>query len=65
MAVQTTRALPAQFIEDLGQDYGKQLAALTQLPVQTGMYRQVQYKVIKEERGLRFKVARTYDYAKQ
>ena len=38
MAVQTTRALPAQFIEDLGQDYGKQLAALTQLPVQTGMF---------------------------
>ena len=38
MAVTTTRALPAQFIEDLGQDYGKQLAALTQLPVQTGMF---------------------------
>ena len=38
MAVQTTRALPAQFIEDLGQDYGKQLAALTQLPVSTGMF---------------------------
>lgn len=35
------------------------------IPVQTGMYRQVQYKVIKEERGLRFKVVRTYDYAKQ
>ena len=38
MAVTTTRALPAQFIEDLGQDYGKQLAALTQLPVSTGMF---------------------------
>ena len=38
MAVQTTRALPAQFIEDLGEDYGKQLAALTQLPVSTGMF---------------------------
>ena len=38
MPVQTTRALPAQFIEDLGQDYGKQLAALTQLPVSTGMF---------------------------
>ena len=38
MAVKTTRALPAQFIEDLGQDYGKQLAALTQLPVSTGMF---------------------------
>ena len=39
MAVQTTRALPAQFIEDLGQDYGKQLAALTQLPVSTEMFK--------------------------
>ena len=38
MAVTTTRALSAQFIEDLGQDYGKQLAAFTQLPVQTGMF---------------------------
>jgi len=34
-----TRALPAQFIEDLGQDYGKQLAALTQLPVSTEMFK--------------------------
>ena len=35
MAVQTTRTLPAQFIEDLGRDYGTQLAALTSLPVKT------------------------------
>ncbi len=38
MAVQTTRTLPAQFIEDIGQDYAKQLAALTQLPVKTEMF---------------------------
>ena len=30
-----TRTLPAQFIEDVGGDYAKQLAALTQLPVKT------------------------------
>ena len=30
-----TRTLPAQFIEDIGEDYAKQLAALTQLPVKT------------------------------
>jgi len=35
MAVTTTRTLPAQFIEDLGRDYGKQIAALTSLPVDT------------------------------
>ena len=35
MAVQTTRTLPAQFIEDLGRDYGTQIAALTSLPVDT------------------------------
>jgi len=33
-----TRTLPAQFIEDIGQDYAKQLAALTQLPVSTEMF---------------------------
>jgi hypothetical protein len=38
MPVTETRTLPAQFIEDLGRDYGKQLSALTQLPVQTGMF---------------------------
>ena len=35
MAVSTTRTLHAQFIEDLGRDYGKQIAALTSLPVDT------------------------------
>ena len=35
MAEAVTRTLPAQFIEDLGQDYGKQIAALTSLPVDT------------------------------
>ena len=35
MAVSTTRTLPAQFIEYLGRDYGKQIAALTSLPVDT------------------------------
>jgi len=33
-----TRTLPAQFIEDIGQDYAKQLAALTQLPVSTAAF---------------------------
>ena len=35
MAEQVTRTLPAQFIEDLGRDYGTQIAALTSLPVDT------------------------------
>ena len=35
MPVTETRTLPAQFIEDIGRDYSKQLAALTQLPVKT------------------------------
>jgi len=39
MAVQTTRTLPAQFIEDLGRDYGTQLAALTSLPVDTTKFK--------------------------
>ena len=34
-----TRTLPAQFIEDIGGDYAKQLAALTQLPVSTEMFK--------------------------
>ena len=33
-----TRTLPAQFIEDIGGDYAKQLAALTQLPVSTAAF---------------------------
>ena len=38
MAEAVTRTLPAQFIEDLGQDYGKQIAALTSLPVDTSQF---------------------------
>ena len=38
MAETVTRTLPAQFIEDLGQDYGKQIAALTSLPVDTSKF---------------------------
>ena len=35
MAETVTRTLPAQFIEDLGREYGTQIAALTSLPVDT------------------------------
>ena len=35
MAETKQRNLPAQFIEDLGRDYGTQIAALTSLPVDT------------------------------
>ena len=35
MAETITRTLPSQFIEDLGRDYGTQIAALTSLPVDT------------------------------
>jgi hypothetical protein len=38
MAVTTTRTLPAQFIEDLGKDYGTQLAGLTSIPLDTGRF---------------------------
>jgi hypothetical protein len=38
MAETVQRNLPAQFIEDLGQDYGKQIAALTSLPVDTSQF---------------------------
>ena len=38
MAITETRTLPAQFIEDIGTDYAKQLSALTMLPVKTGMF---------------------------
>ena len=38
MAVTTTRTLPAQFIEDLGKDYGTQLAGLTSVPLDTGRF---------------------------
>ena len=38
MAEAVTRTLPAQFIEDLGKDYGKQISALTSLPVDTSQF---------------------------
>ena len=38
MAVTTQRTLPAQFIEDLGKDYGTQLAGLTSVPLDTGRF---------------------------
>ena len=38
MAVTTTRTLPAQFIEDLGKDYAKQLTATTAIPVDTSKF---------------------------
>jgi len=38
MATTTQRTLPAQFIEDLGKDYGTQLAGLTSVPLDTGRF---------------------------
>ena len=38
MAISTQRTLPAQFIEDLGKDYGTQLAGLTSIPLDTGRF---------------------------
>tara|TARA_B100000963_G_scaffold297188_1_gene268601 strand:- start:580 stop:1464 length:885 start_codon:yes stop_codon:yes gene_type:complete len=38
MAVTETRNLPAQFIEDLGKDYAKQLAATTAIKVDTSKF---------------------------
>ena len=38
MAVTETRSLPAQFIEDLGKDYAKQLTATTAIPVDTSKF---------------------------
>ena len=35
MAVQETRVLPPQFIQDLATDYGEQLTALTAQPIDT------------------------------
>ena len=34
----TQRTLPAQFIEDLGKDYGTQLKGLTSIPLDTGKF---------------------------
>jgi hypothetical protein len=38
MAVQETRTLPAPFIETIGQDYAKQLTALTATPIDTAQF---------------------------
>ena len=38
MAITETRSLPAQFIEDLGKDYAKQLTAATAIPVDTSKF---------------------------
>ena len=38
MAVQETRVLPPQFIQDLATDYGKQLTALTAQPIDTSKF---------------------------
>jgi len=38
MAIQETRTLPAPFIETLGQDYAKQLTALTATPIDTSKF---------------------------
>ena len=38
MAITETRTRPAQFIEDLGEDYGKQISALTSLPMDTSKF---------------------------
>ncbi len=38
MAITETRSLPAQFIEDLGKDYAKQLAATTAIEVDTSKF---------------------------
>ncbi len=38
MAITETRALPAQFIEDLGKDYAKQLTAATAAPLDTSKF---------------------------
>ena len=38
MAVQETRALPPQYVEDLQKDYGKQLTATTAAPLDTSLF---------------------------
>ena len=38
MAITETRTLPAQFIEDLGKDYAKQLTATTAIPIDTSKF---------------------------
>ena len=38
MAITETRSLPAQFVEDLGKDYAKQLTAATAIPIDTSKF---------------------------
>ena len=38
MAVQESRALPPQYVEDLQKDYGTQLTATTAAPLNTGLF---------------------------
>jgi len=38
MAVQESRALPPQYVEDLQKDYGKQLTATTAAPLDTSKF---------------------------
>ena len=38
MAISTQQNVPAQFIQDLGKDYGTQLAGLTSIPLDTGRF---------------------------
>ena len=38
MAITETRSLPAQFIEDLGKDYAKQLTAATSVGIDTSKF---------------------------
>ena len=38
MAVTETRNLPAQFVEDIGKDYAKQLTAATAIPIDTSKF---------------------------
>ena len=38
MAVQETRVLPPQFIQDLATDFGKQITALTAQPIDTSKF---------------------------
>ena len=38
MAVQESRALPPQYVEDLQKDYGKQITATTATPLDTSLF---------------------------
>ena len=38
MAVQESRALPPQYVEDLQTDYGKQITAATAAPLDTNLF---------------------------